>query len=266
LGQSGSAQGNWPGAAATPAPGAAATPAPGGPEPLRTPEEVFALQVPFPDRAAAGRMLAAALGTKKGLERPVVVALARGGVPVGAEVARELGAPLYALPVAKVGAPGQEELAVGAVAPGGVTVLNSDVVSLVGLGSPELQALVERAASKAASEWRCYYGTSIDEGHRLPLFAGRAAIVVDDGLATGATMRAALVATRRRGPARLLMAVPVAPPEALASLASLVDDYVCLVEPRHMRAVGAWYEDFTQTTDDEVKQLLEELGPGGSSG
>jgi len=189
-----------------------------------------------------------------GIVAPVVIALARGGVPVGAEVARRLRALLVAMPVAKVGAPGQEELAVGAVAPGGVTVLNGDVVSLLGLGQAELEAMVERAASKVAAEWRAYHASA------LPALDGRTALVVDDGLATGATMRAALEAARRQRPSRLLMAVPVAPPEALASLAASVDQYVCLVRPRHMRAVGAWYEDFTQTTDDQVRELLAELG------
>jgi predicted phosphoribosyltransferase len=218
------------------------------------------LAVPFADRAAAGRALAEQVARQGGLEEPVVVALARGGVVVGAEVARALGAPLYAMPVAKVGAPGQEELAVGAVAPGGVTVLNDDVVSLLGLLPAEVEALVQKAAVKVAAQQRTYDEHGAGE---IPSLRGRSAVVVDDGLATGATMRAALLATHRRRPARLVMAVPVAPPESLAALADLVDGYVCLLEPRHMRAVGAWYEDFTQTTDAEVQELLAELGPNG---
>lgn len=207
-------------------------------------------------------MLLSALGAGLALQRPVVVALARGGVPVGAEVARGLGAPLYALPVSKVGAPGQEELAVGAVAPGGVKVLNDDVVSLLGLAPAELEALVAKAAARAEGEWRSYYGPARGGAHEPPDLAGQSALVVDDGLATGATMRAAVAAVRQWGATELFIAVPVAPPEALAALAPLVEGVVCLLQPRHMRAVGAWYEDFTQTTDEEVRGLLAELGPG----
>ena len=218
------------------------------------------LSVPFRDRASAGKALAEKVLAKPGLSNPVVVALARGGVPVGAEVARSLGAPLVAMPVAKVGAPGQEELALGAVASGGVTVFNEEVLDLLGISSAEVEVLVRRAAAKVAAEWAAYHG---DE--QIPL-SGRSVVVVDDGLATGATMRAALEAVRRQGPSRVVMAVPVAPPEALMALAHLFDDYVCLVTPRHMQAVGAWYEDFTQTTDEEVVEALKELGPGARKG
>lgn len=218
------------------------------------------LRAPFRDRASAGRALAEIVLAKPGLSNPAVVALARGGVPVGAEVARSLGAPLLAMPVAKVGAPGQEELALGAVAAGGVTVFNEEVLDLLGLSSAEVEALVGRAAAKMAAEWAAYHGDD-----QIPL-AGRSVVVVDDGLATGATMRAALEFVRRQSPSRVLMAVPVAPPEALLALAPLFDDYVCLVAPRQMQAVGAWYEDFTQTTDEEVVEALKELGPGARKG
>lgn len=218
------------------------------------------LSVPFANRAAAGKALGEQVVHYGDLRSPVVVALARGGVVVGAEVARALGAPLYAMPVAKVGAPGQEELAVGAVAPGGVTVLNDDVVSLLGLLPAEVQALVDKAAARVAAQQRAYDKHGAGE---LPGLEGRSAVVVDDGLATGATMRAALLAARQRHPDRIVMAVPVAPPEAIEALAPLADGWVCLVEPRYMRAVGAWYEDFTQTTDAEVEELLAELGPAG---
>jgi putative phosphoribosyl transferase len=227
------------------------------------PRQAYALggarfAVPFADRAAAGRALAERLASEAHLGNTVVVALARGGVVVGAEVARALGATLYAMPVAKVGAPGQEELAVGAVAPGGVSVLNEDVIALLGLLPGEVEALVQKAAAKVAAQQRAYVEHGAGE---LGPLQGRSAVVVDDGLATGATMRAALLATRLHHPARLVMAVPVAPPETLAALAGLVDSYVCLVEPRHMHAVGAWYEDFTQVSDTEVEELLAELGP-----
>ena len=161
------------------------------------------------------------------------------------------------MPVAKVGAPGREELAVGAVAPGGVEVLNEDVVAAMHLGHHELRELVARAMAKVSFQMAAYNGPETT----LSL-QGRAVVVVDDGLATGASMRAALLAVRRLRPERVLLAVPVAPPAVLAFLAPLVDDAVCLVQPERMLAVGAWYEDFTQTTDAEVARLLAEAnGP-----
>jgi putative phosphoribosyl transferase len=159
------------------------------------------------------------------------------------------------MPVGKVGAPGREELAVGAVAPGGVTVLNDDVVAALHLGPDKVAELVSRAAAKVAHQVEVY-GAG---GQGLAL-SGRCVVVVDDGLATGASMRASLIAVRRLQPRRLVLAVPVAAPEALASLASLVDEEVCVVRPERMEAVGAWYRDFSQTTDAEVAGFLAELG------
>jgi putative phosphoribosyl transferase len=187
------------------------------------------------------------------LVRPVVVALPRGGVPVAAEVARRLGAPLVVMPVGKVSAPGQDELALGAVAPGGVRVMNQGVLAAFGLDDAEIEHLVSKATAKVVDQSRSY-----NRGPQLSLL-GRSVVVVDDGLATGATMWAALMAVRAQHPERLVLAVPVAPPEALAALAPLVDQSVCPVQPSHMEAVGAWYEDFTQTTDAEVAAILAEL-------
>lgn len=211
----------------------------------------------FADRIDAGRALGELVALCRGLSGPVVVALPRGGVPVGAQVARRLGAPLVAMPVGKVGAPGREELAVGAVAPGGVTVLNGDVIAALHLGPDEVADLVGKAAAKMAHQVELY---SVGEEVAL---SGRCVVVVDDGLATGASMRASLIAVRRLEPRRLVLAVPVAAPEALASLAPLVDDEVCVLRPERMEAVGAWYKDFSQTTDAEVASLLAELGAQG---
>jgi putative phosphoribosyl transferase len=210
----------------------------------------------FRDRLDAGRALAEEVAALGGLLRPLVVALPRGGVPVGAEVARRIGAGLRVLPVSKVGAPGQEELALGAVAPGGVTALNDDVIGSLRLTHDQVQALVERATAKVEAQVRAY---SAYQGHGLPDLSGRAAVVVDDGLATGATMRAALAAVREKAPARVVLAVPVAPPSVLHAFAPLVDDIACPLRPPYMQAVGSWYDDFTQTSDEEVVALLSEL-------
>ena len=188
--------------------------------------------------------------------RPVVVALPRGGLPVGAEVARLLGADLMVMPVGKVGAPGHEELAVGAVAPGGVTVLNQGVIAALRLAPDQLEELVRRTAEKVARQEKAYQAGRPPP----PSLRGRCAVVVDDGLATGASMRAALTAVRRQFPERVVLAVPVAPPEVLAGLAAWADDQVCPVQPAHMEAVGAWYDDFSQTTDEEVLRYLAGTG------
>lgn len=215
----------------------------------------------FADRVDAGRVLGEQVALCKGLVDPVVVALPRGGVPVGAQVARRLGAPLVAMPVSKVGAPGREELALGAVAPGGVKVLNGDVIAALHLSHGEVEELVSKATAKVAHQMELYSRQS--EG--VPL-VGRSVVVVDDGLATGASMRASLIAVREQHPQWVVLAVPVAAPEALAALAPLVDEEVCVARPERMLAVGAWYEDFSQTTDAEVASLLAELGPERSPG
>jgi putative phosphoribosyl transferase len=220
----------------------------------------------FADRADAGRVLGEQVARLGELARPVVVALPRGGVPVGAEVARKIGAPLLAMPVSKVGAPGREELAIGAVAPGGVTVLNHDVIAALRLGDERVGQLVSKAAQKVARQAEMYNagcaGPSVSPGPSPspgPALANSTVVVVDDGLATGASMSAALTAVKAQRPFRLVLAVPVAPPEALAQLAPLVDEEICTVQPARMQAVGAWYADFSQTTDAEVASLLAEF-------
>lgn len=204
----------------------------------------------FPDRGAAGRKLGERLKALHPAD-PVVYALPRGGVPVAAEVASALGAPLDLVLVRKIGAPFQPELALGAVVDGGETVLNADIVAATGAS----EAFIAEARGEGLAEIdrrRALYLAG-----RAPLDPrGRTAVVVDDGLATGATARAALHALRRRGAARLVLAVPVAPPETLAALRGEADELVCLVEAEMFGGVGAFYDDFHQLTDKEVTDLL----------
>lgn len=205
----------------------------------------------FPDRRAAGAELAEAL---LGLadERPVVLGLPRGGVPVAYEVAQALRAPLDVLPVRKVGAPDNPELALGAIAEGGVLVLDGATISGQLIGADELEEAVERARAELAARLECYR-----RGRPATVLAGRTVIVVDDGLAMGATASAALRAVRERGAARVVLAVPVSSRQALERLAPEADEIVCLQAPRDFRAVGVWYRDFDQTSDATVADLLE---------
>jgi putative phosphoribosyl transferase len=207
----------------------------------------------FTDRSDAGRRLAAALGHLKGLD-PVVLALPRGGVPVGYEIASSLGCPLDVVLVRKIGAPGQPELALGALVDGTPPemVLNEEVAATLPGIETHLVAERARQEEELARRRRLYLG----DRPRAKV-AGRTAIVVDDGLATGATMRAALIGVRRQGPRRLVLAVPVAPPETLARLEGEVDEVVCLAAPRHFFAIGVFYDDFHQVPDAEVVALLE---------
>lgn len=205
----------------------------------------------FRDRADAGRQLAALLTEYEGRDVVVVLALPRGGVPVGYEVAARLGAPLEAFPVRKLGLPGHEELALGAIAPGGVRVVNVAVAEAAGFTDDDVEALVEVESRELARQEQLY------RGDRPPVDAGgRVAIVVDDGLATGASMRAAVVAVAAQSPLELVVAVPVGAAGTIASLARDVDRIVAVHEPRRFVAVGYWYEDFRPTTDDEVRELL----------
>lgn len=207
----------------------------------------------FADRDEAGRRLAARLVALKD-KQPVVLALPRGGVPVGLEIARTLAAPLDLVLVRKIGAPGQEELAIGAIADGEHPELVTDPSLIDRLDVPP--DYVERTRLAALREIerrrRVYFGD------RAPVaVAGRTAIVVDDGVATGATMLAALRATRRRGPARLVLAVPVAPPHTIERLRREADETVCLDTPLDFFAVGQFYRRFPQLSDEEVVALLE---------
>ncbi|MDR3637072.1 MAG: phosphoribosyltransferase [Isosphaeraceae bacterium] len=206
----------------------------------------------FRNRSDAGRQLARRLARYTGLADVTVLALPRGGVPVGYEVALALRAPLDVFVVRKLGVPGQEELAMGAVASGGSCVLNNDVVQALGVPSQTIAAIAARELREVERRERAYRGN-----RAAPDVRGRTVIVVDDGLATGSTMRAAVAALRRLGPARIVAAVPVAARESLAELAPLVDQCVCEITPEPFHAVGLWYDDFTPTADDEVRELLE---------
>lgn len=209
--------------------------------------------VRFRDRREAGRVLAELLSRYAGREDVVVLALPRGGVPVGYEVARALGAPLDVFVVRKLGTPGQEELALGAVASGGVCVLNERVVGALGLREEEIERIAARELAEVERREHAY------RGDRAPVDVhGKVAILVDDGLATGATMRAAALAVRRLGPKEVVVAVPVAAEETYADFGEDVDDVVCAHTPELFLAVGVWYERFDQTSDEEVRELLRE--------
>jgi putative phosphoribosyl transferase len=205
----------------------------------------------FADRREAGRALADRLAALNLPLPRVVLALPRGGVPVAAEVARALHAPLDLLLVRKIGAPGNPELGMGAVAEGGVCVVDDELVGDLGVGAQELEAAVARARAELAEG-----GARYRPGGSAPAVAGRTVIVIDDGLATGGTATAAVHALRDRGAGRIVVAVPVAAPESAARLRELADEVVCVQEPPQLRGVGAWYEDFSPTTDDEVRGLL----------
>jgi len=187
----------------------------------------------------------------------LVLALPRGGVPVAFEVAQALRAPLDVFIVRKLGMPGHEELAIGAIASGGVRVLNEDLIRLLGVPNNVLQDITARELEELRRREAAYRGSRPPE----PI-AGRTVILVDDGLATGASMRAAVRALRREGAARIVVAVPVAAADTCESLRPEVEDVVCAVTPEPFTAVGAWYEDFRQTTDEEVRALLDRANAG----
>ena len=204
----------------------------------------------FADRHAAGRELAERLGSLA-TEEPIVLGLARGGVPVAYEVAQALRAPLDVLVVRKIGAPGNPEYGIGAIAEGDVRVLNREAVRHLLVSVEELEAAIARARAELDARVQRY------RGGRPPLeVKGRTAIVVDDGLATGGTARAALRAVRAREPRRLVLAVPVGAPESVTSLREEADEVICLLEPELMWAVGLWYEHFEPTSDSEIAELL----------
>jgi predicted phosphoribosyltransferase len=207
--------------------------------------------VRFRDRAEAGRRLAEALGKYAGRPDLLVLALPRGGVAVGAEVARALKAPLDVMLVRKLGVPGHEELAMGAIASGGIRIVSEDVVAMLGISDRELATVAASEEQELQRRERAYRSD-----RPLPRVQGRTVILVDDGLATGATMRAAAAALRSQEPARLVAAVPVAPEETCEALKAEVDEVVCAFTPEPFHSVGAWYEDFEQTTDEEVRELL----------
>jgi predicted phosphoribosyltransferase len=209
----------------------------------------------FRNRRDAGRQLAEKLLYYRGRDGVIVLALPRGGVPVGYEVAEALGVPLDIFLVRKMGVPGHEELAMGAIASGGVRVLNEPVVQMLDLTEAQIKR-AERDERRELERREHDYRAG-----RSPLnVRDKIAILVDDGLATGSTMRAAVVALRRLNPARIVVAVPVGASEVCAELEQEADEAVCAREPEPFHAVGAWYEDFSQTTDDEVRDLLARAG------
>lgn len=205
----------------------------------------------FQDRKDAGRVLASML--REYADRPAVLVLAlpRGGVPVGYEVARALHAPLDVFVVRKLGVPEQEELALGAIASGGIRVLNQEVVSALAITPEEIERATAHAVAELERRERDY------RGNREPIpVQGRNVILVDDGLATGSSMRAAVAALRRMGPARIVAAVPVAARAAYADLGAQADEIVSVLVPEDFYAVGQWYRHFEQTSDEEVRNLL----------
>jgi predicted phosphoribosyltransferase len=208
--------------------------------------------LPFADRLEAGRVLAAHLQPYSHRPDFIVLGLARGGVPVAFEVARQLGLPLDVFVVRKLGVPGQEELAMGALASGGVCLLNHEVIAALGLSDAIVRAAIRREEAELARRERLYRP---NDGPRS--VRGKGVILVDDGLATGYTMRAAVAAVRQRGPSKVVVAVPVAAVEACNDLASEADDLVCVASPESFEAVGDWYADFSQTQDADVRTLLE---------
>lgn len=207
----------------------------------------------FPDRREAGKQLAAALRAYAQRGDVVVLALPRGGVPVGFEVARALAARLDVFLVRKLGTPGREELAMGAIASGGVRVLNHAVIDALRIDAHELDQVVAREQLELRRREGLYRGD-----RPPPRIAGRIAILVDDGLATGSTMLAAAAAVRELQPASIVVAVPTGSAQACRTLAAEVDQVVCLMQPDPFQAVGLWYADFSQTSDREVHDLLEQ--------
>lgn len=207
----------------------------------------------FRDRSDAGRRLAAELREHAHDPNAIVLALPRGGVPVGHEVASALGVPLEVFVVRKLGLPWHEELAMGALASGGVRVLDEDLIRLARVSREDVERVTGWEQAELERRERLYRGD-----RPFPDLHGRTVILVDDGLATGSTMRAAVTALRLEGPVRIVVAVPVAAPETCAAFQHVADEIVCAETPEPFEAVGLWYDDFSQTTDDEVHGLLEQ--------
>jgi putative phosphoribosyl transferase len=211
-----------------------------------------AMKLPIDDRSAAGRELARALQSYRHRADVLVLALPRGGVPVAYEVAESLQVPLDLMLVRKLGAPGQRELAMGAIASGSVRVLNSDIVSALAISDEALERVTAEEQRELARREYAYRGT-----RAAPTILDRCVILVDDGVATGATMRAAIASLRQQHPRRIVVATPVAPPDTVAALRSEADEVVCLETPEPFLAIGYWYRDFSQISDQEVRTLLQ---------
>ena len=206
----------------------------------------------FIDRPDAGRALASRLAKYADRDDVVVLALPRGGVPVAYEVASALGAPMDVFLVRKLGTPGHRELAMGAIASGGIRVLNDDVVRWYGIPDAAIESVAREEEQELLRRERAYR-----EDRPAPDLARRTVIMIDDGLATGSTMRAAAQAVRARHPSRVVIAVPVGAKQTCAELASVADEVICARMPEPFSAVGQWYMNFDQTDDDEVRDLLQ---------
>lgn len=209
-------------------------------------------ELPFANRVAAGKALAAQLPSQAGAD-VLVLGLPRGGVPVAAEIARALKAPLDVMVVRKLGMPGHEEFAMGAIASGDITVLDEALVRRLRLDEDSLHTVIDKERRELARRETTYRGE-----RAYPDLHGRRVILVDDGIATGSSMLAAIRAVRQLGAAHCTLAVPVAPAETLDTLADEVDEVVCVATPANFRAVGQWYVEFGQTSDDEVSACLAE--------
>jgi len=213
--------------------------------------------MPFENRSEAGRKLARALSSYKN-QHPVILALPRGGVPVAAEVAAALNAPLDLIVVRKIGVPFQPELAMGAVVDGGAPIIvrNEDVIQSAGIDEMEFKVVCDGELAEIERRRQRYLG-----GRECVNVTGRTAIVIDDGIATGATTRAALRATRMRNPKKLILAVPVAPSESIVTMREEADEVVCLEDHEFFGAIGLYYRDFRQVSDEEVIQTLKRFPP-----
>ncbi|WP_455230645.1 phosphoribosyltransferase [Geopseudomonas aromaticivorans] len=209
------------------------------------------IEVPIPDRVAAGKTLARLLDAYRNQPDTLVLALPRGGVPVAWEIARELALPLDLMLVRKLGMPGHEEYAMGAIASGGVRVLNEEALRSGRVDPATIERVTERQKSELERRDHLYRGN-----RPYPELQGRQVLLVDDGLATGSTMRAAVQAVRQQAPARIVLVAPVASTDAIAMLRPLVDEVVCPLVPDALSSIGEWYSDFGQTSDEEVQALL----------
>jgi putative phosphoribosyl transferase len=210
------------------------------------------MEAPFENRVEAGKQLARRLSHFAGQPDVLVLGLPRGGLPVAYEVATALGAPLDLLLVRKLGVPVQPELAMGAVATGNARVLNEDVVQMLRIDGTTIERVTQRERAELLRRQKAYRGDRPE-----PVLTDHTLILIDDGLATGATMRVAVAAVRQQRPRKVVVAVPVAPPDTVALLVQEADEVVCLMTPVHFHAVGQWYNCFDQTSDEEVREILD---------
>lgn len=211
----------------------------------------------FHDRTDAGKQLARILPESIKNRDPVILALPRGGVPVAAEIARSWGVPFDILVVRKIGVPGAEETAMGAIAGSGIKVLDRNLINRLGLGEEEVEAVVERELSELRRREKLYRGD-----RPAPDIDGRTVVLVDDGIATGSTMIAAITLLRSQRAGRIVVAAPVAAPVTVERLREKADDVFIVLEPEYFRAVGRWYDDFSETSDDQVRSLLADFKSG----